>query len=170
MPTQQYSQDEMWKIYETLPEELKQAVFSAENADHTFAICERHGINECSQVASLIGLVLMGVMLPRDFEAALMKDLALDSDAAQRVTQEVNRFIFYPVKQGLEQLHAKPGGTKDAEVGIATPRHSDELVGQKIPQAEEGYVLEQPSEEREKPKEVFSKEHRKPDTYREPIE
>ncbi|KKW13984.1 MAG: hypothetical protein UY53_C0004G0035 [Parcubacteria group bacterium GW2011_GWA2_50_10] len=37
MPTQQYNQEEMWKIFEKLPEELKEAVFSAENAEHTFS-------------------------------------------------------------------------------------------------------------------------------------
>lgn len=127
MPTQQYNQDQLWKVFETLPEELKQAVFSAENADHTFSICGRYGIEECSQLASLVGLVLMGVMLPRDLEGALQKDLGLDQETAQRVAQEINRFIFYPVKQQIEQLHKKVGETEKEkpEVGIATPRHSD---------------------------------------------
>ena len=158
MPTPQYNQDEMWKIYEKLPEELKQAVFSAENADHTFSICERHGVNECSKVASLIGLVLMGVLLPRNFEAALVKDLGLDSDTAQRVAQEVNRFIFYPVKQQLEQLHAK-FGEQESEIEIPTPRHSDDYLTKR------GQTQEQ-----EKP--VFTEEQQQTekDTYRETIE
>ena len=162
MPTPQYEQEEMWKIYEKLPEELKQAVFSAENADHTFSICERHGVNECSKVASLIGLVLMGVLLPRNFEAALVKELGIDSDTAQRVAQEVNRFIFYPVKQQLEQLHAKPGevGTPQ-EVGIATPRHSGE-------RGASDYIVE--TEENPEPQEAFREEQKGPDTYREPTE
>ncbi|OHA63989.1 MAG: hypothetical protein A2940_00175 [Candidatus Wildermuthbacteria bacterium RIFCSPLOWO2_01_FULL_48_29] len=162
MPTPQYNQDEMWKIYEKLPEELKQAVFSAENADHTFSICERYGINECPKVASLIGLVLMGVMLPRNFEGALAKEMGLDNDTAQRVSQEVNRFIFYPVKQQLEQLHAKPGevGTPQ-EVGIATPRHSDERRAS-------DYIVE--TEEKPEPQEAFREEKKGSDTYREPTE
>ena len=162
MPTPQYNQDEMWKIYEKLPEELKQAVFSAENADHTFSICERYGINECPKVASLIGLGLMGVMLPRNFEGALAKEMGLDNDTAQRVSQEVNRFIFYPVKQQLEQLHAKPGevGTPQ-EVGIAPPRHSDERRAS-------DYIVE--TEEKPEPQEAFREEKKGSDTYREPTE
>ena len=167
MPIPQYNQEEMWKIYEKLPEELKEAVFSAENAEHTFSICERHGIDECSKVASLIGLVLMGVMLPRDFETALVKDLGVDSDTAQRVTQEVNRFIFYPVKQELEQLHAKPGEAKAAgEIGVATPRHSDRGPAQ----VEEGYVVEEPTEKSPKDKEVLPEKQGGLDQYREPTE
>lgn len=163
MPTQQYNQDQLWKVFETLPEELKQAVFSAENADHTFSICERYGIEECSKVASLIGLVLMGVMLPRDLEAALARDLGLDGDTAQRVSQEVNRFIFYPVKQQIEQLHKKVGEkdetSKQAE--IPTPRHSDR----------DDYVVEQEqSEKRQETREVFSDEQRGEDPYREKAE
>ncbi|HCM36639.1 MAG TPA: hypothetical protein DIS53_01735 [Candidatus Wildermuthbacteria bacterium] len=165
MPTQQYNQEEMWKIFEKLPEELKEAVFSAENAEHTFSICERHEINECPQVASLIGLVLMGVMLPRDFEVALVKDLGLGSATAQQVAQEVNRFILYPVKDHLEAIHAKPAekGNAVADIGIATPRHSDRIL------TEESYIVT-PGEE-EKPSAAEEAEEQKgPDQYREPIE
>lgn len=145
MPTQQYNQDHLWKVFETLPEELKQAVFSAENADHTFSICERYGIEECSEVASLIGLVLMGVMLPRDLEGALMKDLELDDDTTHRVSQEINRFILYPVKQQIEQLHKKVGEVEKEkpEVGIATPRHSDR-VG--VPDEADDYMTAEPAQ------------------------
>jgi len=172
MPTLQYNQEEMWKIYEKLPEELKQAVFSAENADHIFSICERYEIDECSQVASLVGLVLMGVMLPRDLEAALQKDLGLDQETAQRVAQEVNRFILYPVKQQLEQLHKKVGEAEKGkpEVEIATPRHSDRPgTPKETPATTEDYMAAEPQEEQEE-REVFSEEQRREDPYREKAE
>ena len=167
MPTQPYNQDQLWKVYETLPEELKQAVFSAENADHTFSICERYGIEECSQLASLVGLVLMGVMLPRDFEGALQKDLGLDQETAQRVAQEINRFIFYPVKQQLEQIHKAPGekaeGKKD--LGVATPRHSD---AKQI--TEDTYVVTETEEQPQEEPLVEEPKTKEPDPYREATE
>lgn len=165
MPTQQYNQDEMWKIYETLPEELKQAVFSAENADHIFSICERYDIQECSKLASLVGLVLMGVLLPRDFAGALVQELGLQPDIAQRASQEVNRFVFYPVKTHIEQLHRKVGEeAQKPEVGIPTPRHGERI--------EEYTVEPEQSEKSQEPKEVFTEEQRQPrkDIYRESIE
>jgi len=130
MPTKQYTQEEMWKVYETLPEKLKQAVFSAENAEHTFSICERHGVDECSQVASLIGLVLMGVMPPQDLQNALVQDLKLEEATAQRVAAEISRFVFYPVKAELEKLHKAVGEEKPtSKIDIPTPRHEDTYMG-----------------------------------------
>lgn len=170
MPIPQYTQEEMWKIYEKLPEQLKGAVFSAENADYALSVCERYEISECSQLASLIGLVLMGVMLPRNFESALVKDLGLDSDTAQRVAQEVNRLIFYPVKQQLEDMHRAPG-EKEGEgqnIGIATPRHAQQEQAQSYieePEASE----EEPAQEEP---ELFPEESKQngPDQYRESID
>ena len=161
MPTKQYTQDEMWKVFETLPEELKQAVFSAENAEHTFSICERYAIEECSQVASLIGLVLMGVMPPQDLQNALVQELKLEKATAQRVAGEINRFVFYPVKAELEKLHKTVGEEKPmSKTDIPTPRHEDTYI------SEEYMVQEEKQEEtiKEKP------QPKKQDSYRESIE
>jgi len=194
MPIKHYTQDEMWKVYETLPEKLKQAVFSAENAEHTLSICERHEIDECSQVASLIGLVLMGVMPPQDLQGALVQDLKLKEAIAQRVVGEINRFVFYPVKAELENLHKTVGEEKTtSKIDIPTPRHEDTYVGgEYMPQEEkqEEPVKEKPRGSKTKtPKKAkkgpyqeedvkFEEDEegieqepapKKQDTYREPI-
>ena len=175
MPTQQYNQDQLWKVFETLPEELKQAVFSAENADHTLSICEKYDIEECSQLASIVGLVLMGVMLPSDFEEALQKNLGLDQETAQRIAQEINRFVFYPVKAQLEQIHQVPGETGQQQegknLGVPTPRHSDRVAAPQKTEAQNDYMIqEEPNEKRKEKRETFTEEQGKQDSYREPIE
>lgn len=169
MPTKQYTQEEMWKVFETLPEKLKQAVFSAENAEHTFSICERYGIEECSQVASLVGLVLMGVALPRDFGKALTADLQLDEQTSQQVAQEINRFVFYPVKAELEHIHRQPGDTDSLQqIGSPTPRHSDR-TNDYVVQADEEDSSPQDFEENEEGAEA-EPTPKKQDSYRESIE
>lgn len=105
MALKQFTKEELWKLYEKLPDELKEAVFSQETADHIFSVCERNQVDEVSRVSYYVGLVLMGVLLPGDFQKTLEEELKLKGAAAKGVATEINRFVFYPVKPALEQLH-----------------------------------------------------------------
>lgn len=141
MPNQ-YSQDEIWKIYEKLPQELKEAIFSAETADAIFNSCERNKVEEVSRVAYYVGLVLMGLLLPQEFAGTLKKELGLSKVLADAIARDINRLVFYPVKPALEQLHRME---IEVSAKIVTPK------------PEEG--------EEEKPEEPKGE-----DTYREPLE
>jgi len=112
-----YTPEQFWKLYEKLPEELKEAVFSEETAETIWDICERNEVEKISEVAEYVGRVLLGVLPPEDFQEILEKELKLEKDLAKKVSQEINRFIFYPVKASLEELYkieiappAKPTG------------------------------------------------------------
>lgn len=136
---EEYSREQIWKLYEKLPEELKEAIFSEETADSIWDICLRNGIEDerISEVARYTGRVLMGLLPPDDLREILEKELKLDKDAAKRISQEINRFIFYPVKIRLEELYkieiAPIAGTpvrpslrkKTGEEEIEKPRKED---------------------------------------------
>lgn len=101
----QYTQDEIWKIYEKLPEELREAIFLEETADYIFNSCERNNVEAVSRVAYYTGLVLMGLILPQEFSETLKKEVGLSKTLAEAIAREINRFVFYPVKPALEQIH-----------------------------------------------------------------
>lgn len=103
--TQEYTKDQLWKLYEKLPDELKEAIFSGDTADDIWNICERNEVNEVSKVAKYAGYVLMGVLPPDEFQKTLEVEVGLEKEMAKRVAQEINRFIFYPVKPALEELY-----------------------------------------------------------------
>ncbi|OHA64411.1 MAG: hypothetical protein A2842_00795 [Candidatus Wildermuthbacteria bacterium RIFCSPHIGHO2_01_FULL_48_25] len=145
MNQRQYTTEELWKLYEKLPNELKEAVFSQETADFVFDICERSEIEEVPRVSYFVGLVLMGVLLPGDFQKTLEEELRLKKSVAKSVAMEVNRFVFYPVKPALEQLHKME---IEVSAKVVTPQ-----------------PLVEP-EDQEEPKQISSKD----DGYREPIE
>jgi len=150
----QPTQDELWKLYEGLPEELKSAIFSAETAEQIRSICERNEIDEVQKVAKLTGNVLLGILFPENFQSELEKELEIGSEPAKNVTQEINRFIFYPVRPVLEKLH---------EIKVAPERKSE------IKQT----ISENPEEETKTEKTPEPKKQSIPssqDTYRENIE
>jgi len=102
-----YTKEEFWKLYDKLPQELKEAVFSGETANHVKDICARYNIDkkDIPEVADQVGNVLLGLLPPDDFQKILELDLKLEKGTIERIMREINRFIFYPVKPALEQLY-----------------------------------------------------------------
>jgi len=149
----EYTQEQLRKLYEKLPEELKEVIFSAETADNIWNTCEKNGIEigKVSEVAELVGNVLLGLLPPEEFQTTLERELKLKKDVAKTVAQEINRFIFFPVKESLAVLYGKeliPIAGKTAPVApkIKTEKESGERSGP-LPEVSP-----------------------KADTYREPIE
>ncbi|MBU1014837.1 hypothetical protein KKI17_00120, partial [Patescibacteria group bacterium] len=101
----QYTKEELWGLYNKLPQELQEAVFSQETADHIFNICERNGAKEVSPVASSVGLVLMGLLRPTELAGELQAGVKLKKKTAEDISAEINRFVLSPVKQELEKLY-----------------------------------------------------------------
>ncbi len=99
--------EQFWKLYGHLPAELKETIFSQETADHIYEACTKNKVAEdkIPQVAGLVGDVLLGLTLPEEFSKALEKEVGLKKDAATAISREITRFIFFPVKESLSQLH-----------------------------------------------------------------
>jgi len=101
-----YTSEQFWKLYEKLPQELKDALFAEETGNNIYDICKRYGILEnLEEIVEYVGQVLVGVTPPDEFQEALEKELKLEKDIAKKTAQEINRFIFYPVKPLLEELY-----------------------------------------------------------------
>ncbi len=137
-----YKKDQFWKLYAKLPQELKDALFAEETGNNIFEICERNEIGKhLGEIVDYVGQVLVGVLPPEDFRETLEKELGIEKGTAKKVAQEINRFIFYPVKPVLEELY---------KIEIAPSVKPSEVA---------------PPPSKEKPKAPPRK-----DTYREPTE
>ena len=128
-----YTSEEFWKLYEKLPQELKDALFAEETGNNIYDICKKNGVEEnLEAIVDLIGQVLVGVLVPEDFQETIEKELRLEKKAAKKITQEINRFIFYPVKPALEQLYkieiAKPAGMEGPKPRIAAEDEEEKPV------------------------------------------
>jgi len=105
---EKYTQEQFWKLYEKLPQELRDAIFSEETSKNIWEICERNNIKEISKIGKYTGRVLLGILPPDEFQETLEKELKLKKDLAKKVAREINRFIFYPVKTSLEEIYKIP--------------------------------------------------------------
>jgi len=101
-----YTSEQFWKLYEKLPQELKDALFAEETGNNIYESCKRNGVEEnLEEIVDYVGQVLVGVLPPEDFQETLERELKLRKEVAKKVAQEINRFIFYPVKPALEELY-----------------------------------------------------------------
>jgi len=118
-----------------------------ETADALWKIGERYDVMDkrYGEIVKYVSYVLLGLTLPSEFQGILEKEVKLPKNIAKEIARDINRFVFYPVRPALEQLHRM-----EIEVAakIVTPQ----------PSGEEG---EQPRKE---------ERASGPDTYRESIE
>lgn len=130
------SSEKFWELYKNLPQELKNVLFSEETGNYIYETCKKNGAGEkLGEIVDYVGQVLIGVLPPEDFQKTLEKELKLDSETAKKMTQEIHRFIFYPVKPCLEELYRveitgapvppKPETPLPAEEKPSTPSGKD---------------------------------------------
>ena len=99
--------NQLWKLYEKIPEELQEAIFSVEVANSVYDICEKNEIDRISELAKIVGDSLLGILPPKEVEEMLKGKMAFSSQKAQKVAREIDRFIFYPLKDSLAQLYGE---------------------------------------------------------------
>ena len=143
--TKQYTSEQFWKLYDKIPQELKDALFSNETGNNIYETCKHNKVVEHHEsIIDYTGQVLLGVLPPEDFQKILIKNLGIQQDLANKIAREINRLIFYPVRPFLEELYR-------IEIMPSENKKGGELKSD-IPKT------------KEKPAPIG------PDTYREPIE
>lgn len=107
MPRTQYTKDQLWKIFETLPSELKQAVFGEESADAIRETCERNAVDkeQMGKVAGIVGDSLMGLLHPEDLAQTFVEEAGLTQEQAASVARDINRLVMFPVKSFLYDFY-----------------------------------------------------------------
>jgi hypothetical protein len=105
------SKEQFWEIYETLPVELQDAIFSGKTAEIIFNACVDNGVEDerISKVAGYVGDILLGLLAPEQLQPSLELDLDLEPKAAENISQTVYGSILEPVRDQLAKLHFSKG-------------------------------------------------------------
>jgi len=104
---QKHTKEQFWELYKKLPQELKNALFAEEAGNNIYDVCKRYEIQKnLDQIVEFVGQVLVGILPPDEFQETIERELELKKDVAKKVAQEINRFVFYPVKRSLEELYS----------------------------------------------------------------
>lgn len=104
---QTFSQEEIEKGYDKLPEILKDAMYSPDVAIKVVAIGKKFGltIEKIGSAAEQTGYVVLGLVRPSEFTQALVDVLEIGADKARELAKEINSQIFYPLREALKAAH-----------------------------------------------------------------
>jgi hypothetical protein len=103
-----YPKEQLLDLYKILPEDLQNAIFSQDNADKIFEICQKNGVKKdaiVSEIAKNTGYVMLGVLAPEELQKVFKKELGLKEKSAEQIASEINELIFLPVRKYIEALY-----------------------------------------------------------------
>jgi hypothetical protein len=100
MPSQNPS-EQFWKLYENLPPQTKEALFSEETGNNIYKICTDNDIaDKIDEVVGLVGQILVGTIKADDSKKPL-EDMGIEAASAQKIADELDVSIFLPLKKKI---------------------------------------------------------------------
>lgn len=100
------SPQEFREHYEKLPQELQDAIFSEITAQKIEVIANNHNAGRLvSEIARLTGRVMLGILPLNHFIQALSEHIGVDQQTATSIAQDINRYIFFPVRDALRLIY-----------------------------------------------------------------
>lgn len=148
-----FPKEKLQEIYEILPQDLKEALFSQEVANKISDIGIQNNLttDQITKITEYVGYILLGLLSPNEFEKTIKEKLPIEDNLARRINHQITRLVFLPVKNSLEIIY------KIKMEVVAEP------LEEKLPAMEESPKKEPPEEEK-----PVSKKPRI-DIYREPV-
>ena len=102
---EELSQNKIWAIYETLPNEIKRVFFSVDTANAITNISELNDIDDTIPIVRSVTYVLLGLLPLNLLADTLKEDLKINKDLAKKVAMELEHFIFNSIKPELDKLY-----------------------------------------------------------------
>ncbi len=104
------SHEQVLARWDTLPENIREAIFSDVNADTLWRVCETNHLSEerTQRVATVAGDVLMGFLHPssQDVTEEISDRIAIPKQVAAVLAEELYRKIFAPLRDDLDRIYS----------------------------------------------------------------
>lgn len=97
--------EQIIKILEKLPEDLKDALFSIDTAERIADVCEKFEVpgKKVPLVAGAVGDILLRTELPEGLSKTLEKEVGLKREQAESIAKEIDFRIFSQVRASLSE-------------------------------------------------------------------
>ncbi len=106
----QYTQQEVEKRYEQLPQAMREALYSSATTQKMLSIGRKNGllVDKIGILAAETGYVMVGLTHPNEFVSRLAEALALAPIKAREIAEDINEQVFKTVREHLLVLHNIP--------------------------------------------------------------
>ena len=148
---QNYTDQQISQMYDSLPEDLKDSIFSVDTTSVVNEIGRKYGlaIDKIGDLANETGMVMLGVTHPNEFIGNLADRLEVDKEKARAIAQEINEQIFKKVRESLRKIHnIREGAEEEQKTEIERHQGPSLMVGQSrediLKEIEKDYSQENP--------------------------
>ncbi len=101
------TKEQRWEILNSLPESLRDTIFSGDTSEAITSICQLHDIDDTSIIAKLVGQVLMGLLPPEKIAETIKKRISIiEESLCNTLAIEIQHYILDPVMDDLMILYA----------------------------------------------------------------
>ena len=135
----EYTREELRDLYRKLPEDIKESMSSEHVTDAIYNTCERNEVEDAPKVTKIIALVILGVLPPESLPKTFHEELNLSVEVSEKVSQEINRFIFYPIKDHLSAIYGKEISPVPLQPGETIPSEEKPVSKKVIPPRKDTY-------------------------------
>ena len=107
-----YTNEQISKIYKSLPLDIREVIASVEYMDSVQAIGKKYKllIDKVGVLSEETGFVLMGITLSKDFAKNIRERLEVSEDVAINIVKEINEQIFSVVRESLKKIYEERAG------------------------------------------------------------
>lgn len=101
-----YSPEEAGKRFESLPQDIKDAIYSAEMDQALTAVGEKFHLHfdQLSILEGEITGVMLGFTEPQDFPGIVAERLSVSKEIADGVAQELDTMLFQKIRESLKKI------------------------------------------------------------------
>jgi hypothetical protein len=105
-----FSNEEVAKKYDSLPEEVKNLLYGFEMTSIITKVGEKHGlhIDQMDKLNTETGYVMMGLTDTKDFPAVIAEDLGIEPAKAQGVARDIEGMLFSKIRDAMKAFVAPP--------------------------------------------------------------
>jgi len=101
--------DEIEEKFRSLPEDIRELIYSSDMSSIIECIAEKHGLH-VDQMGTLMAetaSVMTGFSDPNKFTSELMEELQIDQSKAKAIAEDINNDLFTQIRESLKQLYGK---------------------------------------------------------------
>jgi|SRR3989339_1105236 len=134
----EYTREQLAKLYKGLPQELKDWIGSEDANDAIYQILKENDVldEKCEQISILTRNILLGLLPMENFEETIEKEVGLKKDLAEKISHEINRFVFFPIKSILNDLY----GVEKTAGNVQLESAQKEIPEQEKPSKSDSYL------------------------------
>jgi hypothetical protein len=103
----EYNQDELLKLFDALPKEIRVAILSENTSNSVRAIASKYGLKgqRIGEVAGLLGYTMAGLLSPLELTQGFQDATGLSSQDSQDMVNDFVAQVLYPLQDILESFY-----------------------------------------------------------------